>query len=200
MPTVEVFTRARMQAIEDEAIVDARIDIVGSERHLILIRNNGIEIDAGDVRGPAGSTPSLPTIPDELDWNASSDRVYGSAPPGGAGTPTLKLQAGTEVVTTNTEGRIPILFPEAFNGVSSVVAQIGQNTDCFYTHINDVSIGGSAGVSVENINIMTENVSGTAFHITMGTSGGGGGFGAPLPASRLGGCGPVRINWMAFGW
>lgn len=199
MATVEVFTKARMQAIEDEAIVDARIDVVGDERHLILIRNNGVEIDAGNVRGPIGATPEIPTIPDELDWNADG-RVYGALPPGGAGVPTLKLQAGTTEITTNTEGRVAIFFPELFNGISSVIAQIGQNTDCFYTHINNVAIGGTAGVSVENLNVMVENVSGNAFHITVGSPGGSGGFGDPLPASRLGGCGPLRINWMAFGW
>lgn len=199
MATVEVFTKARMQAIEDEAIVDARVDAVGAERHLILIRNNGEEIDAGDVRGPIGITPELPTIPDELDWNADG-RVYGVTPPGGAGVPTLKLQAGTSVITTNTEGRAAISFPELFNGVAAVIAQIGDNPDAFYTHINDVFIGGTAGVSIENLNVMTEGYLPNAFHVTVGSPGGSGGFGDPLPASRLGGCGPLRINWIAFGW
>ena len=47
MPSITGFTSARTQEIEDAIIVGA--SIVGG--HLILERNDGAEIDAGDVRG-----------------------------------------------------------------------------------------------------------------------------------------------------
>ena len=52
MASVTGYTAARMQEIEDQAIVDG--SIVGD--NLILERNNGATINAGNVRGPAGPT------------------------------------------------------------------------------------------------------------------------------------------------
>lgn len=52
MATVTAFTAARMQEIEDNAIVSGHID--GDD--LILVRNDSTEINAGDVRGPIGPT------------------------------------------------------------------------------------------------------------------------------------------------
>lgn len=50
MTTVTSYTAARMQEIEDSAIVDG--NIVGS--NLILSRHDGATIDAGSVVGPTG--------------------------------------------------------------------------------------------------------------------------------------------------
>lgn len=54
MATVTGYTAARMQEIEDSAIVDGVI--VGD--NLILTRHDGATIDAGDVRGPQGDPGS----------------------------------------------------------------------------------------------------------------------------------------------
>jgi len=58
MGTVDVFTAARSQAIEDTAIIDGYINGSG---HLILVQHNGTEIDAGDALlavPPASTTQS----------------------------------------------------------------------------------------------------------------------------------------------
>jgi phage-related tail fiber protein len=52
MATATVFSATRSQAIEDAAIVDG--SVVGD--NLILERNDGTPIDAGNVRGPQGDT------------------------------------------------------------------------------------------------------------------------------------------------
>lgn len=52
MATVTVFTAERMQAIEDGAIVDG--DVIGDD--LILTTKDGTPINAGNVRGPQGTT------------------------------------------------------------------------------------------------------------------------------------------------
>lgn len=192
MSTVEVFTKARMQAIEDQAIVDARLDT----NNLILIRNNEEEIDVGSVRGPAGTTP---TVPDEVNWNADG-RVVGASPVGGAGVPPLKIVAGTTLINTNTDGRDTVFFPGGdFLGVSSIVCQIGQITDVVFTHINGTSPG-TYGVSIENVQVFTDNYAVDSFRLTLGCGGGVGAFGIPDQGIRLGGTSNVRVNWMAFGW
>lgn len=53
MATVTGYTAAKMQAIEDEVIVDAVVDGSG---HLILTRHDGSIVDAGLVKGPQGDT------------------------------------------------------------------------------------------------------------------------------------------------
>lgn len=50
MATVTGYTAERMKVIEDSAVVDG--DIVGN--NLILTTHDGTQIDAGNVRGPAG--------------------------------------------------------------------------------------------------------------------------------------------------
>lgn len=50
MATVTGFTAEKMQDIEDSVVVDG--DVVGDD--LILRRHDGTEINAGNVRGPAG--------------------------------------------------------------------------------------------------------------------------------------------------
>jgi len=63
MATVTVFTAERMQAIEDSCIIDG--DVVGD--NLILTRFDTTTINAGNVRGPTGSTgasgPNTQVIP-----------------------------------------------------------------------------------------------------------------------------------------
>lgn len=51
MATITGYTAQRMKEIEDQAIVDGRVDENG---HLILQRFNEAEIDAGNVVGPVG--------------------------------------------------------------------------------------------------------------------------------------------------
>ena len=49
MASVTLFNAARTQAIEDNAIVDGLVDTNGN---LILLRNNGAQVNAGSVIGP----------------------------------------------------------------------------------------------------------------------------------------------------
>jgi len=199
MATVEVFTKARMQAIEDEAIVDSRIDIVGEERQLILIRNNGVEINAGNVRGPIGITPTLPTIPDELDWNAAG-QVYGAGPVGGAGVPTLKMMAGTSVITTNNSGAASIWYPEAFNGTASVILQIGDNVDIICTYYAGTTLYGTQTVPIGNVNLIPYAYYNDHVTFTVKAAGGITDFGTQFGDAVVGASTGIRVNWMAFGW
>ncbi len=201
MPTVEVFTKERMQAIEDEAIVDARIQAVGEQRQLILIKNNEEEVNVGDVRGPIGPTPSLPTIPDELNWKTKS-KVAGIDPPGGNGVPSLKIQSGTEVVSTNLDGRVAIMFPEIFQGVSAVFCQVGDASSPWYTHINGTLYHPPSSQTVDyaNLNVVVEGYLEHAFHVTVCIAGNvDDAFGVPLPGGRIT-CQNLRLNWLAIGW
>jgi microcystin-dependent protein len=50
MATVTGFTAEKMKTIENETVVDGEV----RNDNLILIRRDGVEIDAGDVRGPQG--------------------------------------------------------------------------------------------------------------------------------------------------
>lgn len=197
MATVQIFTAARMQAIEDQAIVNAELrDGSGSNKELVLIRNNATEINVGNVRGPIGVTP---TVPDELNWRHTGV-LAGSAPSGGTGVPPLKYQAGTVAVTTNTEGRELISFADSFLGVCSVVVQVAQaSPDVVFTNI-DGGPGGTYGVSVENIQLLVGSVTTTNFLLTVACGGGAGAYGIPVPGIRLGGTSAFQVNWMAFGW
>ncbi len=66
MAIITGLTAARMAEIEDSIVVDG--SIVGN--NLILEKNDGSTINAGDVRGPSGPTPSyvttLPGAPTDL--------------------------------------------------------------------------------------------------------------------------------------
>lgn len=58
MATVTGYTAARMKQIEDTTVIDGHIE----GDNLVLERRDGVEIDAGFVRGPKGDTgdPALP--------------------------------------------------------------------------------------------------------------------------------------------
>ena len=204
MSSVEVFSRARMQEIEDEAIVDARIDSVGAERRLILIKHNGEEINAGDVRGPAGTPGTTPTVPDEINWFVNPGvPIAGTEPIGSGNAQPLKMQAGSAVITTNTVGRAAITFPTPFAGIASVIAQIGDVTDPTYTHLNGVYMGDGVFANTGVFNVQVEGYVLSGFHITLTIpSVEPGPFGTIADPScvAVGGCSPIRINWMAFGW
>lgn len=77
MATVTAFTAARMQEIEDNAIVDGVI--VGD--NLILVRHNDEQVNAGNVRGPIG--PTGPTGPAGVAGPAGPAGVAGPAGPTG---------------------------------------------------------------------------------------------------------------------
>lgn len=200
MATVEVFTKARMQAIEDEAIVGARIEIVGEQRQLILERNNGQEINAGNVRGAIGLTPVLPSIPDEINWNHGTPLV-GIAPAGGPTSVPIRIQSGTTVIETNTVGRAAIFFPALFNGVFSVIAQIGDAVDVICTHYNGGGmIGSPHTIGIGNLNVLVDGYATNAFHVNIYASGGMNDFGMQFSDPVVGGSSPIRINWIAIGW
>lgn len=119
MATVQVYTAARTQEIEDQAIIDA--SLVGD--NLVLERNNGTTIDVGSVRGPTGSTgPAgspvppgtihmwmFPTLPTGYVWiegqsilncNTTYPDLWAAAP--------SDWKSGTTLNMPNMKGRIPI--------------------------------------------------------------------------------------------
>lgn len=57
MGTVEVFTKARMQAIEDSTVVAGEVNLDGD---LILETRDGTPINAGHVKGADGSDATVP--------------------------------------------------------------------------------------------------------------------------------------------
>lgn len=73
MATVTGMTAARMQAIEDESIVNG----VVTAGHLILSRHNGTTIDSGSVIGPPG--PTGPTGATSIAIVTSGTRPTGGA-------------------------------------------------------------------------------------------------------------------------
>lgn len=68
MATVTGLTKERMLEIEGNSVVDG---FVNANKHLILTRHDGTEIDAGNVEGPQGISGMEPTgtIPDGADLN-----------------------------------------------------------------------------------------------------------------------------------
>lgn len=204
MATVQIFTAARMQAIEDQAIVNARLDNgSGTDKNLVLIRNNDTEINVGNVRGPIGITP---TVPDEINWNADG-RLAGASPVGGAGVPPLKLLAGKALINTNTYGQEVVYFPGTdpdFLGISAVVCQVSQLDDLIFTHIYTGSgspVGPTTrGVSIESVQAIVDSVTTSSFRVTLGVGGNLGAFGVPEAGIRLGGTTNLALSWMAFGW
>lgn len=69
MGTVTAFTAERSQQIEDQAIVDG--EIVGDD--LVLTKNNGTLVNAGNVRGPQG----VPGPPGGLGEAPIDGPIYG---------------------------------------------------------------------------------------------------------------------------
>jgi hypothetical protein len=193
-----------MEQIEAEAFVGARLLTVGEQRQLILRKKNDEEVNVGDVRGPIGSTPALPPIPDELMWKATDPVWAVTAPPAGDTAP-LRVQGGTTVISTNLDGRAAIWFAEPFNGVFTVLAQVGDNASPWYTHINGFSYHAPNTTTVHygNLTVTVEGYLGHAFHVTICYPGGANqaalSGGQPLDAGRLT-CQGLRINWMAIGW
>lgn len=72
MATITGYTAERMKQIEDKAIIDG--DVVGD--NLILRQYNGVEINAGSVRGPQG-VPG-PTGPTSIVITTSTTRPTGA--------------------------------------------------------------------------------------------------------------------------
>lgn len=74
MATVTAYSAARMKQIEDAAIIDGNV----VSDHLILVRFDGSQIDAGIVRGATGATgatgPAGPSIPSGavMMWSSTS--------------------------------------------------------------------------------------------------------------------------------
>lgn len=71
MGTVDVFTKARSKAIEDNAITSGLVDANGN---LILYKNNGSPVNAGNVKGPQGDA-SRYTIPSNIGGSVAYVRL-----------------------------------------------------------------------------------------------------------------------------
>ena len=83
MATVTGLTAERLIALEDATVVDAKVEA----GHLILITNDGTEIDVGSIAGPAGpqgpqGPPGLSQIPGEVRlWSGGAlpdPEIYGT--------------------------------------------------------------------------------------------------------------------------
>ncbi len=118
MATVQVFTAARSQEIEDNTIVSGLI--VGDD--LILTRNDSTTVNAGNVRGPIGPTGSVfpagtplmwlfPTLPSGgwiwiegqsiLNCDTTYPNLWAAAPAG--------WKSGTTLIMPNMRGKMPIM-------------------------------------------------------------------------------------------
>jgi hypothetical protein len=130
MPTVTVYTAARMQEIEDESIVDG--DIIGD--NLVLTRHDGGTINAGSVRGPQGvagptgdvNITQLNDVKDRLPAGTVAMWMFAAAPTGwvfiegqaiaGANVSMPDLWAaapagwksGTTLTLPNMQGKVPV--------------------------------------------------------------------------------------------
>lgn len=93
MATVTSYTAARMQEIEDNAVVGGHI----TGDNLILERHDGTEFTAGDVRGPAGPTGPAGSVSGGLGSN--DNRVLRTDGTGGT------LAQGSDV-TIEDSGRL----------------------------------------------------------------------------------------------
>jgi len=197
MATVQIFTAARMQAIEDQAIVNARLDNgSGTDKNLVLIRNNNTEVNVGNVRGPIGVTP---TVPDELQWNYVSGIVNASRPT--ADSVPLKIKTGSAVIATGVDAEDTIPFGSTFTGIFSVFVQLGDEHTAPYTHVNGVSVG-SRSLNTGLLNFTCKDYTTTGFNIkaTVPPVEPGSPIGQfDLPVG-VGGLTGVRINWLAIGW
>lgn len=200
MPTVTGFTAERMKQIEDQAIVDARLEAF----NLLLIRHNQQVLNVGNIRGEQGprGLPGVDAV-NELIWKTGT-QLAGTAATGGGDAQTLRMIGGSVIVTTNVSGDATITYPQAFtNGVGSVLAQVasgGGLPDVAYTHLNSVNYPDSS-IGLGNIQVVPHNFELNNFRVRLFYPGGTNPvFGNPTPDAALGGCGPVRINYMAFGW
>lgn len=178
MATVQVFTAARSQEIEDQAIVDA--SLVGD--NLVLERHNGATIDVGSVRGPTGATGAtgsvvpagtplmwlFPTLPSGglvwiegqaiLNCNTTYPALWAAAPAG--------WKSGTTLNMPNMRGRIPIMQDTAqtefdtlldTNGAKEVT--LGKNNIPTHTHTMDHNHAAvTATVSGAPVYIDTDNI------------------------------------------
>jgi hypothetical protein len=194
MATVEIFTAARMQAIEDEAIVNAELrDGSGSNKDLVLIRNNLTEINVGNVRGPIGVTP---TVPDELQWSYAGGLVNASRPT--ADSVPLRIKCGSTTPTTGINAEATIAFGSTFNGILSVVAQIGDETTASYTHLNGAALSGTLNTGLLNLTCLDYTTTGFDIKVTVPPVEPAG-LGFDLPVG-VGGLTTFRVNWIAIGW
>jgi|JI6StandDraft_1071083.scaffolds.fasta_scaffold32588_2 hypothetical protein len=197
MATVEVFTKARMLAIEEQAIVNADLRPgSGSDQELILIRNNDTEINVGNVRGPIGVTP---TVPDELQWSYVSGVVNASRP--APDSVPLVLKTGSAVITTDITAEDTVPFGSAFTGIFSVFVQLGDEGNANYRYLNGIDFGSKVlNTGLLNFTVKTYTTTGFNVKLTVPPVEPGAGIGQlDLPVG-VGNCGPVRINWLAIGW
>lgn len=155
MATVQVFTAARTQEIEDQAIIDA--SLVGD--NLVLQRHNGATIDVGSVRGPTGSTgpagspvPAgsihmwmFPTLPTGYIWiegqsilncNTTYPDLWAAAP--------SDWKAGSTLNMPNMKGRMPIYQDTAQTEFDTMLETGGSKTTTLVAgnippHVHDMS-------------------------------------------------------------
>lgn len=195
MATVQVFTAARSQEIEDQAIIDA--SLVGD--NLVLERHNGATIDVGSVRGATGATGAtgsvvpagtplmwlFPTLPSGgwvwiegqaiINCNTTYPDLWAAAPAG--------WKSGTTLNMPNMRGRIPIMQDTAQTEFDTLLETGGAKSTTLakanlptHIHTNDhdhpattaVAGGSSIYLSVDNFQMgsTSQNVLG----------GGGGAF------------------------
>jgi hypothetical protein len=136
-----------------------------------------------------------------LQW-AQGGALEGSAPLDDTSRVPLLMQGGTAVGTSSGSGDLLINFPQAFpRGIASIVCQIGNRDLANPTY----NVADGVGIAVTTmpiggINLVPWDYSLSSFKARVFGAGGMGAFGVPVNSVRLGGCGSIRVNWLAFGW
>jgi hypothetical protein len=142
----------------------------------------------------------LPNVPNEIRY-INGNILSGASVAGVGDAAPLVVQAGTNVFTTDTAGNALIEFPETFpNAVGTFIVQVGDVVDPAYTHLNGADFPDST-IGVGSLQLVTWDVDRFRGRVRVyGPGGFDSTFGTPLADGTLGGCGPIRVNWMAMGW
>lgn len=180
MATVQVFTAARTQEIEDQAIVGAAV--VGDD--LIMTRHNGDTLNAGVVKGATGDagpvgetiTPGIvamwlwPTLP--TGWLSIEGQSIANANtlhPGLWTSPYIPSdwKAGTTLTFPNMRGRIPVHQDAAQTEFDTLLETGGAKTVSLtaanlppHQHANDhdhVAFGGSTNNDTHQHDVTKES-------------------------------------------
>lgn len=127
MATITGLTAERMLEIEAQCIVNGAVDL---SDHLILTKHDGTTVDAGNVRGPAGSTGATGTL--AASTAASIDTAAGA---GGARLDMRDQGAGTNLKRArikNEAGKTVLDQPDdAYGTIRKVGAIFDHNTGTF---------------------------------------------------------------------
>ena len=139
----------------------------------------------------------IPNVPNEISFFPQN--VLAGAAAGGVGdSSALIVRAGTSVIFTDTAGNALIEFDTPFpTSVGTFLTQVGDAINPNYTHLAGADFP-DGNIGVAYLQIVTWDVDRFRARVRVY---------APAAASapwgtnvELGGCGPIRLNWIALGW